>query len=405
MRSGPFAPPFRLRRVLRQAPDDDKVRIVGKVLVPVTPDVLDWAIRESGFSRAEVARGAGVDEAQLERWLREEEQPTLTAMRKVASKLHRQLAVFLLPTPPKSQGVGVRFRHPIGSKHERALTPDERRFLRRARRLQEAEAWLVSQLEWGYAPLERVSIDDSAEDVAARWRSRMRITIRAQKSWKTPSIGFESWRSELERAGVTVVQFAMGPKGCRGFSIWDERAPLVAVNTAWPDEARIFTLFHEIGHLLTRTDSACATAPMVPQAGDPTERWCEAFAAAVLIPSAALAQVGKVETLSLLSRVAREMKVSLRAMALRLISLRKASWPLYQSIPPAADAKRRGGAGGTGRSRAEMRIDEFGRRATELFVAAVQRDVISESQALDVLDIPSGTFERIEAAAPVGCRP
>ena len=375
---------------------------MGKVFVPITPEVLDWAIRESGFSRAEVAGSAGVDEAQIERWLREEEQPTLTAMRKVAGKLHRQLAVFLLPAPPKSEGIGVRFRHPIGSKHERALTPDERRFLRRARRLQEAEVWLATQLEWDRPGLERVSIDDSPEEVAARWRSRMHVTIKAQKSWKTPSIAFESWRSGLERAGVTVVQFAMGPDACRGFSIWDERSPLVAVNTAWPDEARIFTLFHEVGHLLTRTDSACATAPMAPQAGDPTERWCEVFAAAVLIPSAALSQVSKVDTLSLLSRVAREMKVSLRAMALRLISLRKASWRLYQSIPAAADVKRRGGAGGTGRNRAEIRADEFGARTTELFVTAVQRDVISRSQALDYLDIPSGAFERLAAAVPVG---
>jgi hypothetical protein len=115
-----------------------------------------------------------------------------------------------------------------------------------------------------------------------------------------------------------------------------------------------------------------------------------------------MSDVSKVDSLSVLSREARRMKVSVRAMALRLISLRKASWPLYQSIPPAADAKRRGGAGGTGRNRAEIRADEFGRRTTELFVAAVQRDVISRSQALDYLDIPSGAFERLAAATPVG---
>lgn len=215
-------------------------------------------------------------------------------------------------------------------------------------------------------------------------------------------MAFESWRSELEHVGVTVVQCAMGTTACRGFSMWDERSPLVAVNTAWSDEARIFTLFHELGHLLTRTDSACGPDHIAPHAGDPTERWCEAFAAAVLIPAAALSDVSKVDSVSVVSREARRMKVSLCAMALRLISLRKASWPLYQSIPPAADAKRRGGAGGTGRNRAEIRADEFGRRTTELFVAAVQRDVISRSQALDYLDIPSGAFERLAATVPVG---
>lgn len=61
--------------------------------------------------------------------------------------------------------------------------------------------------------------------------------------------------------------------------------------------------------------------------------------------------------------------------------------------------KRRGGAGGTGRNRAEIRADEFGRRASDLFVAAVQRDVISRSQALDYLDIPSSAFDRLAAAS------
>ncbi len=323
-------------------------------------------------------------------------------MRGVAIKLHRQLAVFLLPAPPETDGVDVNFRHPIGSKFQRALTPIERRFLRRARRLQETESWLASQMEWDRPALKQVSLDDNAEDVAAEWRSRMGVTIKAQKSWKTPSVAFETWRAALEGAGVTVVQFSMGADACRGFSIWDERSPLVAVNTAWQDEARIFTLFHEVGHLLTRTDSACATGPIAPQAGDPTERWCEGFAAAVLIPSAGLSDVTKVDSLSVLSREARRMKVSLRAMALRLISLGKASWSLYQSIPPAADAKRRGGAGGTGRNRAEIRADEFGRRTTTLFVEAVQRDVITRSQALDYLDIPSGAFDRLVTAAPVG---
>ena len=89
-------------------------------------------------------------------------------------------------------------------------------------------------------------------------------------------------------------------------------------------------------------------------------------------------------------------------MALRLISLGKASWPLYQSIPPSADVKRRGGAGGTGRNRVETRADEFGARTTELFVTAVQRDIISSSQALDYLDIPSGAFDRLAMTTTAG---
>ena len=370
--------------------------------MPITPAVLEWAIEESGLSRAEVAEQIGVAEAQLETWIAGETKPALTAGRKLAATLHRQLAVFLLPAPPLSEHVEVNFRHPIGAQHRRELTPEERRFLRRAKRLQSVAAWLLAELDRESPRLERMSMRDDPEDAGSRWRSRMGVSIADQSGWPSASAAFDQWRSAVERLGITVVQFSMRADACRGFSISDERTPLVAVNTAWPDEARSFTLFHELGHLLTRTDSACATAPMTPHAGDLTERWCETFAAAVLIPEAALANTTKVNSLSVLSPLARRMHVSVRAMALRLISLGKASWPLYQSIPPSADVKRRGGAGGTGRNRVETRADEFGARTTELFVTAVQRDIISSSQALDYLDVPSGAFDRLAMTTTAG---
>ena len=244
----------------------------------------------------------------------------------------------------------------------------------------------------------QVSIGANAASIANAWRERLGVAIEAQLAWRSASVAFDAWRSAVEALGITAVQFPMGSKACRGFSLWDDSAPLIAVNTAWTDEARSFTLFHEFGHLLTRTDSACASAPATVDAGDSTERWCEAFAAAVLIPASALVSVRRVDTLAPLSALARRFKTSLRATALRLIELEKASWSLYDLIPPVADSKK-GGGGGTGRNRREIREDEFGRRTTEMFVSAVKRDIMSESQALDYLDIPSSEFERLASVA------
>jgi Zn-dependent peptidase ImmA (M78 family)/transcriptional regulator with XRE-family HTH domain len=371
---------------------------VPATLVPITPQVLDWAIADSGYSRAEVAAAAGVEVSELEAWLRAELQPNITQARKIAAKLHRQLAVFLLPAPPRSDRPGVQFRHPLGERETRDLNPKERRYLRRAQRLQKAESWLVGEMRLNPSSLPVFSLDTPIEDAAAALRTLLGVSVDTQQQWASPSIAFDEWRSALEAAGVVVMQFALGEDSCRGFSLWDDRAPLIAVNTAWRDEARMFTLFHELGHLVTRTNSACATAPVTSSASDTAERWCEGFAAAVLIPAGAVDSVTEVNSLRTLSRLARRFHVSLRATALRLITLDRASWTLYDSIPPASDAKRRGGAGG-GRNRTEIRIDEFGHRTTDLFVAAVRAEVISESQALDYLDIPSDAFEDMFSAA------
>jgi transcriptional regulator with XRE-family HTH domain len=275
---------------------------VGRKLeVPITPAVLDWAIVESGLSVLEIATGVGVDEGDVHNWLSGDAKPGVTELRRLAKALHRQLAVFLLPSPPASLRLHVQFRHPIGAQRARELTADERRFLRRAKRLQDAQEWLVSELDRELPDMTQVSIREAAVSIATAWRERLGVSVATQLTWRSASVAFDAWRAAVEASGVTVAQFSMGSESCRGFSLWDDVSPLIAVYTAWTDEARSFTLFHEFGHLLTRTDSACASAPVTANAGDSIERWCEEFAAGVLIPAEALATVSRVHALSVLA--------------------------------------------------------------------------------------------------------
>lgn len=366
-----------------------------RIEVPITPSVLKWAIEESGYTRAEVSEAIGGDEQLLSSWLTDKAKPSLSELKAVAGKLHRQLATFLLPAPPETTPVSIRFRHPQHG-HRRPLNPVERRFIRRAQRLQEAHSFLSSELGLDEPALATESTSAAASVAAARFRGRLAVNLTQQAAWRSASVAFDAWREAVERLDIVVLLFPMTDESCRGFSLWDDRAPLVAVNTAWRDEARIFTLFHEIGHLLTRTDSACALAgTSVGDADDPAERWCESFAASVVIPDDVMSTLPKVTDIKSLARAADRFKISLRAMAIRLIGAQKATWSLYKSIPAASENKSRGGAGGTGRNRREIREDEFGHRGTRLFVEAVRRDVITESQALDYLDIPSADFDRL----------
>src|SRR2546425_3647955 len=94
--------------------------------VPITPDLLRWAVDESGLSVTEVSQAAGVDEEQFEAWLRDRGKPSLTQIKRIATMVHRQVAVFLLPTVPSEMRPPIEFRHPIGQ-DARSLNPIERR--------------------------------------------------------------------------------------------------------------------------------------------------------------------------------------------------------------------------------------------------------------------------------------
>jgi Zn-dependent peptidase ImmA (M78 family)/DNA-binding XRE family transcriptional regulator len=369
------------------------------VEVPITPSVLRWAIEESGYSSEELAQALGVGLRQLETWTSGESKPTLTHARKLADKLHRPFASLLLPEPPESRPLPVQFRHPLDD--DRQLSPNERRYIRRAARFQEVLSWLMRELEVARPQTPLASVNDNPVTVARVARELLGVSASDQERWDTPSMAFDEWREALEETGHFVFLFSLGKESSRGFSLWDEFAPVVAVNSAWNESARIFTLFHELGHLMTRTSSACVESVRTASRSDPVERWCEAFAAAVLMPSgnveSSLARLGwhrgsQITTLPLARSLANVFKVSLRAAVIRLIELNLASWSLYDEIPPISDRKPPRG-GGTGRSRSEIREDQLGSRVTSLLVSAVDSDVLSRSQAVDFLDIPDTTFD------------
>src|SRR5437899_5959175 len=80
--------------------------------VPITPAVLRWAIRESGYTTEQVADKAHVSTADIEMWLHEQAQPTVTQFRSLAKTLKRTPATLLLPEAPETTALPVQFRHP-----------------------------------------------------------------------------------------------------------------------------------------------------------------------------------------------------------------------------------------------------------------------------------------------------
>lgn len=378
-------------------------------VVPVTPPVVKWALEESGYPIDEVAAATGVSSKVIRSWEAGETKPTLTQLRAFANKLKRPVAAFLLPRPPRLPLPALEFRRAPGESR-RHLNPDERRMVRSAARLQRVLSWINGELHRPEVALPRTSIQASTETAATEARSRLGATGAEIQDWSSPSTAFHWWRSAVERSGVFVLILPMGTDGCRGFSLWDDQAPLIAVNSAWSAEARIFTLFHEYGHLLTRTNSACleGTHRLRSVQSDAVERWCEQFAAAVILPLEPLQrflashdwQRGVTEV-DVVRRIAKHFRGSLRATALRLIALGTADWKLYSLLPPTVDRKAPGG-GGTGRDRAQLRRDQYGDFTIATFATALQQDVVSRGDVLDYLDIPPralGTGGRVQSVA------
>ncbi len=350
---------------------------------PVTPDVLRWALDEDGRPIVDIADAVKVDTSTLEDWLDGRALPSRGQVTKLAEVLQRPRALFFLPRPPSVATLPPSFRHPPGD--ERLVSAAARRKVRQARRVQHAVAWALRDDPPIEVPRSTVMADpETAAAVARTW---LGVTGDEQKGWSDERVALRAWREALEEQGVLVFVLEIGRDDVRGFSAWDDRAPLIVANlTGVTPAARSFTLAHELAHLIARQDSAC----IEPAAGGPNgaeiERWCERVGAGMLMPPAEVRALGRSRAISNgaadlddVRAVMRQFRVSGRAAAVRLIDLGLGSPGLYAQVARAfvpalakpTDTFRKP-------SRAVARPREYGERTIRTILQALpQRDAMS----------------------------
>lgn len=244
--------------------------------VTVNPAVLRWARQSAGCTLEDSAAKLRVAGETLRAWESGKGHPPLTALIALADHYRRPLAALLLPEAPEEPAPPSDFRS-LPEKRGR-LTSETLLAIRRARRLQSLARELMQAVGRSSTPqLGSSSLQSDAESLASVERSRLGMSLDEQIGWKTSYEAFRSWRSKLEQANLLVFQFTMRLEDCRGFSLADQEPLAVVVNTSDAIHARIFTLFHEYGHLLLRIPGICL--PEVKEARGRDERsqaeqWC-----------------------------------------------------------------------------------------------------------------------------------
>src|SRR5690606_26306550 len=96
----------------------------------------------------------------------------------------------------------------------------------------------------------------------------------------------EAYIEKVESLGVVVSQLSLTQDNLRGFAIVDDIVPIIGIKRGSEQaHSKTFTLFHELGHILLNEGGLCDLSPNTTQE---LEKWCNAFSAEILMPSAEL---------------------------------------------------------------------------------------------------------------------
>jgi len=254
--------------------------------MPITPSVVTWARERAGFS----VDDATADFRKIAQWEAGENFPSYPQLERLAEKFKVPVAVFFFPAPPDLPQIEETFRT-LGPDQIAEIPPRVRLLLRKARTFQMG----LEELHGGRNPAERLITrdlgfrpTDPIEQIATEVRDYLGVTMEQQFAWGNAETALEEWRKVLFNVGIYVFKDSFREPDYSGFCLYDDEFPIIYVNNTTAKTRQIFTLFHELAHLLFHTSGVDTRGDRFVNelAGDDRriEVICNRMAACLLVP-------------------------------------------------------------------------------------------------------------------------
>lgn len=267
---------------------------MSTIRVDVNPKILVWAREERGFNIDYVASKVKKDASIIQDWETHGCGLPYTILVKLSQLYKRQVAVFFLSNTPPETKKPEDFRNL--NRQNKELSPDAMLAIRRTKRYLELyrEYMPAEQLKNQYKWLQvlRERQHDGLEETL---RDLLDVPISEQKKKKNQNLKF--WRNRIEeKLNIFVFQFPVDESEFDGFSYIADGPPFgITLSNKATENRKIFTLFHEIAHIIKDHAGICITGPS--RTSQKFETRCNKFAAGFLMPKNEMAIFSSFEDL------------------------------------------------------------------------------------------------------------
>ena len=374
---------------------------MARETLTISRNVLAWAHARSGYSLDELKESF----KNFDEWLDGTSFPTYPQLEQLADKLKLPIAVFFFPEPPKLPPIRESFRTLPDAEFD-AIPRGVLRMLRKAKAMQ----LNLAELNDGKNPVANLithqitaSPKDPDEKLAEQVRAFLNVPLEVQQKWPDTETALDNWRKAITDAGVFVFKDAFREDGFAGFCLYDDQFPIIYVNNSAPKTRQIFTLFHELAHLIFQTSGIdTETNSYVDHlAGDAkmVEVICNRFAGRFLVPQNSLAAAlkGKPHNRETAAELARLFHVSREVIYRMLLDAGLVAQTEYESAAKEWREQAQAGSAGSGGDFYNTQLAYLGNDYVRLAFSRYYQNRIDDLQLAEYLNIAPKNLPTLEA--------
>lgn len=278
-----------------------------RIEVNVNPGILRWAREEAGFDPSEIAGIVNISIDRYKIWEKKGQNIPLGKLKTIASQYKRQLAVFFLPEVPEKIKKPKDFRNLSASQSK--LSKDVLTVIRDVTYFRQTALEIQGESYWKERHSWLLEVQNIKQDnnALASWlREKLNISIDDQLAWKSDNEAYRNWRRAVEnQLGILIFQFSMPLNEVQGFCFTDNLPYSIVVNSKHSYNSRLFTIFHELAHIVRHHSGICIVDNVTEQQQE--EFSCNTFSGKFLVPHNNLIPT---ENLSDIQTYANKLKVS-----------------------------------------------------------------------------------------------
>lgn len=379
----------------------------------ITPKVLKWARETARMSPEEAAKKVSVTLEKLLAWETGDSQPTIRQAETLANAYKRAFAILFLPEVPVDFQPLQDFR--------RAAEPLTTGSIFIIREIQQKQAWLRETFEEnGQKRLPFVgkfSLQSSPEEVAADILETLQINP-ANYSLPSP---IREWISRAEEQGIFISRTSFIHSRLRidsdelqGFTIADEFAPFVFINSDDWEAPQLFTLVHELAHIWIAASGVSNHIGFEKKHREhdhPVEMFCNEVAANALMPDRKMQHIRSNAFISSTTvfSAARKLGVSSFALLVRALKSQLISLDAYRVFKREADVEFQGYMQKEEERKARQKLRKGGPNPylirvnknsclfTQIVIDAFRGGAIAPNQASSLLNTQINKISKLEA--------